>query len=116
MVRIVPGAVLVSVLVSANYLAWAGLAYRLAVGFKAPAVIRLLARNTVLVYILHMPLFYAVGTETYARLSEWASASLLIVFCLFGVAALSEAFGGRGRLRRTRDWLAGCMGLHPMAA
>ncbi len=95
------GALLVSAMVSTVYLSVTLLAFRSVERLPAPAPVRFVSRNTLLIFLVHMPLFRAI--EPVVR--QWTSGSgmrsaIYMIVCLPGLALLSE---GVQRLVRPRD-------------
>jgi hypothetical protein len=71
------------------YSAWAWLIFMATRRAQAPAAVRFIARNTIVVFIGHMPLFYLL--DPYCRAwPYYAKAPFLLATCLVGVAVLSE--------------------------
>jgi fucose 4-O-acetylase-like acetyltransferase len=88
------------------YLAYTRLVYRLASRLPSLGVVRLSARNTLLVFVAHMPLFYAVDglikswSSSYA---VWVAGRLLLCFVL--LTLLSELLSRLLGLKQLRDCL-----------
>ncbi|MEO1082434.1 MAG: acyltransferase [Pseudomonadota bacterium] len=81
---------LVSALVSVMYLVNTAFAFFVFRCFRAPAPVRFIARHTLFVFILHMPLIYASADWVYSASSvPLLSRSLMIVFVLITLALLS---------------------------
>jgi fucose 4-O-acetylase-like acetyltransferase len=92
---LVPGAPLAAALVasiatSAAYLGCPDALFRLTQTVPAPAIVRCFARNTLVIFIGHMPLFYFL--EAHLGISDfWISRGIELLICLPGLALLSEA-------------------------
>ncbi|MEM1189214.1 MAG: acyltransferase [Pseudomonadota bacterium] len=81
---------LVSTLVSVMYLVNTVFAFFVFRSFRAPAPIRFIARHTLFIFILHMPLIYASANWIYGFSSvPLIARSMLIVFVLVTLALLS---------------------------
>ena len=81
-----------SACVSFLYLSYTWLTYTVTSCVKAPALVRVVARNTVIVFIAHMPVFYLLET----RLSGWTTSRPLQVIvrltvCFVALVLASEA-------------------------
>ncbi len=91
---LVPGtplgfAIVVSIAVSVLYVAYADALFRLTRRLPAPAPVRLLARNTVVIFIVHMPLFYILDVQL-AALGFWSQKAIELLICLVLPAIASE--------------------------
>lgn len=91
---LVPGtplgfAIVVSIAVSVLYVAYADALFRLTRRLPAPAPVRLLARNTVVIFIVHMPLFYILDVQL-AALGFWSQKVIELLVCLILPAIASE--------------------------
>lgn len=91
---LVPGtplgfAVVVSLAVSTLYVAYADALFRLTRVLPAPALVRLLARNTVVIFIIHMPIFFVLD-ERLAGLPFWLEKAIELLLCLVVPAFASE--------------------------
>lgn len=94
-------ALVVSVMVSILYLGSTWLVFSIVGPLGAPRLVRFIARNTLVIFLAHMPLFYVVGpllAQTGAFRAVRATA--LMVICLPGLALVSE---GLHRVLRVRD-------------
>jgi hypothetical protein len=70
----------------------------------APRVVRLLARNTVILFIAHMPLYYVLLQPARDAVPDpRVRAVLMLAVCLFGLAAVSEGLRRFVRPRVLRD-------------
>jgi len=93
-----------SACVSFLYLSYTWLVFRITSSVKAPAVVRLVARNTVIIFIAHMPLFYFLD----ARLGDWTSSRPLqvvirLTVCFVALAFVSEGIGRIVQPKALRD-------------
>jgi len=80
-----------SCMVSALYLGWTIMTCQLCWQVRAPAPIRFLARNTVIVFIVHMPLFYWLDPVLQTSGLDYPTRSFVeIIICLPGLALASE--------------------------
>jgi Acyltransferase family len=100
-------AVVVSISVSAVYLAVTWLTYESLNGVADNAAIRLVARNSVIVFVAHMPLYYATGpwVDGVAP-SYWPRVALRLLMCLVGLSLLSEGLHRLVAVRQLRDRIA----------
>ena len=68
------------------------LVFAVATRLPAPALATFLARNSLIVFLVHMPVYYALTPVlTGLGLGYWPRALVQFVVCLFGLALLSEA-------------------------
>lgn len=90
-----------SALASAAYLSFTALLFEASRRLDAPAVVRFFARNTLIVFLAHMPVFYLLEwlLRPYGLAYVWM-ATINLAVCLAGLAAASEAIA---RLTRVRD-------------
>ena len=104
-----------SALVSSLYLAYTLLIYRVTRRLRAPAAVRFVARNTLLVFIAHMPVYFALS----GPLARWTDSyglrvAILFAACFPALAVLSEALGAVIRPRALRERLGRiCFGAAP---
>lgn len=99
------GALLVSAMVSSIYLGVTKLAYRALRSQPAPAAVRFVARNTLIVFLAHMPLYYAL----WPVLGSWPPllrSVVYMVICLPGLAWASEGIRKVVRPRELRERVA----------
>ena len=110
------GALLVSLLVSAVYLGMTELVYLSVAPLPAPRAVRFVARNTLIVFLAHMPVFYVLEPVV-ARwpLTSLARSGLYILVCLPGLALASEWIHGLVRPRGLRERMAARL-IRPIAA
>jgi hypothetical protein len=81
----------ISVLVSALYLVNTLFAFFVFRRFRAPWPVRFIARHTLLIFILHMPLIYASAKWVYSLSDDfWVQRSSLIVGVLLALCLVSE--------------------------
>jgi len=99
---------IVSVMVSVLYLAVTWLVFCVVRPLPAPAPVRFVARNTLIIFLGHMPLYYALW-PTLARSSGGRAVHALEMFviCVAGLGMLSEALRAIVRPRVLRAALAG---------
>jgi Acyltransferase family len=100
-------ALVVSISVSAVYLTVTWLAYESLNGVAANRVVSLVARNSVIVFVAHMPLYYATGpwVDNVAP-SYWTRVALRMVLCLVALTFVSEGIHRLVAVRRFRDRIA----------
>jgi acyltransferase-like protein len=100
-------AFVVSISVSAVYLTVTWLAYESLNGVAANGLMRLLARNSVIVFIAHMPLYYATAPWLESVLpSYWPRVALRLLMCLVALTLLSEGVHRLVAVRQLRDRIA----------
>jgi peptidoglycan/LPS O-acetylase OafA/YrhL len=100
-------ALLVSVCVSALYLTVTWLAYESLNGAVPSRVMQLVARNSVIVFIAHMPLYYATApwVEGLAP-SYWPRVAVRLLLCLVALTFASEGVHRLVAVRQLRDRIA----------
>jgi hypothetical protein len=94
-----------SCLVTVLYAGWTALVCLTFGNVDAPAWVRAVARNTVVIFIAHMPLFYWL--DHVLTLAGWgypARSAAELAACLIGLTAISEA---AHRLIPFREWRVG---------
>src|SRR5262249_6261203 len=97
-----------SAAVTALYFLYTWFTYHLARLLPDLAVVRFFARNTLIIFIVHMPIFYDFGIRD--RTDQWTSYSLArlglrLLFCLVLPAVASETIFRLVRPKVLRDWL-----------
>jgi fucose 4-O-acetylase-like acetyltransferase len=95
---------LVSALVSGVYAVNTLLAFAVFRYWRTPALIRFIARNTLLIFILHMPLIYALASRLYPFFeSRWQGklAMIIVIFVVLGL--LSEIVNRLVPIKNLRD-------------
>ena len=98
---------LVASLVSLVYLGYTLAAYTVVRELRAPAVLRLIARNTVMVFIAHMPVYYLLEHLLRPTVSQYsARVTIEFLVCLPGLVLVSEAARRVLRPDQMRDQLA----------
>lgn len=98
---------LVGSLVSLVYLAYTMAAYTVVRGLRAPAVVRIIARNTVMVFIAHMPVYYLLEYLLRPTVSQYsARVTIEFLVCLPGLVLVSEVVRRVLRPDLMRDQLA----------
>jgi carbonic anhydrase/acetyltransferase-like protein (isoleucine patch superfamily) len=96
----------VSSLVSVIYFTVTALLLASVLPLKAPRSVQFVARNTLLIFLAHMPVFY--GLQPVLRswgLSRPVESAIMIAVCMPGLALISEVLHRGDRLREWRDWL-----------
>jgi fucose 4-O-acetylase-like acetyltransferase len=93
-----------SACVSFLYLSYTWLTFQITRCVRAPALVRVVARNTVIVFIAHMPVFYLLET----RLGGWTTsrplqAIIRLLVCFVALVIASEAIQRIVRPRALRD-------------
>jgi hypothetical protein len=82
---------LTSVLISFVYISNTLLVFQIARRLPAPRTVSFLARNTLIIFIVHMPVLYELSPYLYDLISTvWIKKSILIVLLYFGLAVFSE--------------------------
>jgi hypothetical protein len=88
----VTGELVISAGVSWLYLLTTGCVFAAARRIAAPAAALFLARNSLIVFLVHMPVYFALTPLlSDLGLTYWPRAAVQFVVCLFGLALLSEA-------------------------
>lgn len=86
----VTGAVAVSAAASTLYLSAAVLTFEAGQRVSAPRAVRFLARNSLIIVLVHMPVFMALNPVlTGVGLSYWSKVAIELALCLPGLAVLS---------------------------
>ncbi len=103
----VSSSMLVSLCVSTLYLGVTWLTYAALNGVTANALVQLVARNSVIVFIVHMPLYY-VTTSWVSALTPayWGRVSVRLLICLVGLTFVSEGVHRLVAVPRLRDRIA----------
>jgi hypothetical protein len=100
-------AILVSIGISLVYISYTLAAYAIALRLPAFAPVRFLARNTVVVFIAHMPVYYALQHFLTPSVSHYGTRALIeFLVCLPVLALVSEAVRPIVRAHVWRVWLA----------
>jgi peptidoglycan/LPS O-acetylase OafA/YrhL len=91
---IVPGAppakaLLASMLVTAAYVGCADALFRLTRVLRTPALVRFFARNTLVIFIGHMPMLYLLDPYLTDQ-NAWVARGIELLVCLPGLGLLSE--------------------------
>jgi hypothetical protein len=68
-------------------------------------VIEFLSRNTLIVFIAHMPLYYVLEYVLRTRISYWPRVTLEFMLCFVGLSLVSEALRRLTNLQPKRDRL-----------
>jgi peptidoglycan/LPS O-acetylase OafA/YrhL len=100
-------ALLVSMCVTTLYVTVTWLAYAALNGVAAHPLVQLVARNSVIVFIVHMPLYYAT-TAWVSDLTPayWGRVSVRLLLCLVGLTFVSEGVHRLVAVPRLRDRFA----------
>lgn len=85
-----PPVLLVSTLISMQYLFYAAVLFSIFRRMRAPAIISAFARNTLVIFIGHMPLINALSPWLYRMDGFWLKRGILIAVCLVGLGLFSE--------------------------
>ena len=110
------GLLVLSVAVSFGYTAYTWTAWSLTQRLPAPASIRFLARNTVLVFVAHMPVYYLLEHALKARVPDYATrVAIEMVVCLIGLAVVSELLHRAISLTAARSAVSRIVGFAPGA-
>ena len=97
------GLATVSAAASVLYVSVAGLLFEAMRRIAAPAPVTFVARNTLLIFLAHMPVYYALHPVLVSwGLGYWARVGVQLVVCLPGLALLSEAIRALVRPDRLR--------------
>jgi Acyltransferase family len=100
-------AILVSIAISLVYISYTIAAYAISLRLPSFAPVRFVARNTVLVFIVHMPVYYALQYILSPYVSHYGTRALIeFLVCLPGLAIVSEALRPVIRPHVWRVWLA----------
>jgi hypothetical protein len=97
-----------SAMVSVLYLSVTCLVFWMVRPWHAPAPVRFVARNTLIIFLGHMPLYYVLWPVLASSSGGRALHALeMFVICVLGLGLLSEALRAVVRPRVLRDALAG---------
>jgi hypothetical protein len=91
------------------YLSYSWLIFEAARRTVAPAWVRLVARNTVIVFIAHMPLYYGLESVIAAK-SSGTRLTIEFLLCFFGLVLLSEILRRSLNLAALRERIPGRLG------
>ncbi|MBX2857505.1 MAG: acyltransferase [Cellvibrionaceae bacterium] len=95
-----------SMVISSIYLVNTWLAFQLARRLFVSKWVSLIARNTLLIFIIHMPVIYAFTQDFYSLFGYGDAGRLLwILVIFFGIALFSEAITRAININTIRDWL-----------
>jgi Acyltransferase family len=83
-------AVFVSIVTTLLYVGYPDCLLRLTRFVPAPLPVQFLAGNTLVIFIGHMPVFYALAPLLEPQLSFWAAKSAELLICVFGLGLVSE--------------------------
>lgn len=102
------GSLLVSVITSALYVGVTWLTFQAVLAFSAPAPVRFVARNSLIIFLAHMPLYYVMEPALTPLLDSRLLRSVLYaVACVIGLGLLSEALHWLVNPRGLRERLLG---------
>ena len=102
---------LVSMLVSLIYLGVTWLVFLVVKPLPSPAAVRFIARNSLIIFLAHMPVYYAIAPLVEAHASSGlVRSAVLLTVCLPGLALLSEGVRRVVRPVALRDRLYLCFG------
>ena len=101
----VASAILVSILVSAAYLLYTLAGFALLAPLPATRIVEFLSRNTLIVFIAHMPLYYLLDFLFKGRIAYWPRVSIEFILCFVGLSLVSEALRRLTNLQPRRDRL-----------
>ncbi|MCX6545035.1 MAG: acyltransferase [Acidobacteria bacterium] len=108
----VSDALITSIAASTVYLVYTLLSFHVARRTSAPGWVRFIARNTLIIFIAHMPVYYALGDLLNGlRLSYLQRSIIHVSVCLVGLAFVSEFIRKAVRPVAARQWLAARLGL-----
>jgi hypothetical protein len=99
------GEVIVSALVTTLYVGATWLTFCVVAPLPAPRFVRFIARNTLIIFLAHMPLFYAMWPVLMGFHDRVLSAGIMMIACLPGLALVSEGVRGLVRTRELRGQL-----------
>jgi hypothetical protein len=98
------GSLLVSAMVSVVYLSTTWLVFTTVRPIPTPGPVRFVARNTLVIFLAHMPLLFALQPILVAwGASRFTMSAILMLVCGPGLAWLSEIIHRGGRIREWRD-------------
>ena len=92
---------LLSLCVSAGYLGYTASAFAVLSRFPAPAIVRFFARNTLIVFVAHMPLYRGLEAALTGKIDRVPLALTEFAICFVGLALVSEVL--RPRLQPVID-------------
>jgi hypothetical protein len=102
------GSLLVSILTSMLYLGVTWLTFQAVLTLPAPAPVRFVARNSLIIFLVHMPLYYVMQPALTPLIdSRLVRSVLYAVACVIGLGLLSEALHWLVNPRGLRDRLIG---------
>lgn len=98
-------AIEVSILISIAYLLYTLAGFALLTATPASRFIDFLSRNTLIVFIAHMPLYYFLDYLWRGRVPFWPRVTLEFLLCYVGLSLVSEILRRLTNLQPTRDRL-----------
>jgi hypothetical protein len=108
-------AIVTAAAASIVYVCYTLLVFEVVRRIAAPAAVRFIARNTLIVFIAHMPVFYAVDNEL-KGFPYFERALIQMLVCLVGLAVVSEIVRRVVRPTVARNWLAARLAPHQSPA
>jgi hypothetical protein len=96
-------ALFASVVTTLLYVGYADCLLRLTRFLPAPLPVRFLARNTLVIFIGHMPVFYALAPLVEAQLNFWAARGTELLICVVGLGLTSELLFRAVNIEALRD-------------
>jgi hypothetical protein len=102
------GTALTALAVTLVYLSITWLVFHVTRRLRAPRAVEFCARNTMIVFIAHMPIYWLIADYTCEPLMPaWLGVSIRVAVCLVGLLILSEAIRWlvRPKVLRDRLWL-----------
>ena len=85
------GELLVSILVSVIYLGVTWLVFLVVKPLQSPAAVRFIARNSLIIFLAHMPVYFAIAPWVEAHASSgFMRSAIFLMVCLPGLALFSE--------------------------
>jgi hypothetical protein len=89
--RPIAAAVVVSAIISTQYAVITRVLVAAVEPFRAPSAVRFIARNTLIIFLAHMPVYYAVAPALRAAgFSRLLTSVLMMIILLPGLALVSE--------------------------
>jgi hypothetical protein len=101
----IANAIQVSILISLAYLLYTLAAFVLLAVLPAIKAVEFLSRNTLIVFIAHMPLYYLLDHLLSTRVPYWPRVSIEFVLCFVGLSFASEGLRRLTDLQPRRDRL-----------
>jgi len=102
-------AIEVSILISTAYLLYTLAGFAVLAALPAARLVDFLSRNTLIVFIAHMPLYFVLDHLLRTHLPYWPRVSIEFVLCFVGLSLVSEALRRLTNLQPRRDRLFATM-------